>query len=314
LNKLLTGNLLAVTMSVKKKDGFEGEKFISIPNAIWKKANRLNPLLKQLYIKHIGYFPKAIGHYRERKKGCEDNILIYCLKGKGWVKIKNQTFTIKVNEFILIPATTQPMSYGADEQDPWTIYWVHFSGDSINLFNKTHHIDLYDGPQPITFNEKGLQIWETMYQSLEMGYSTENITYSNMCLYHLIATFLYPGKHANDKKQESKDLINDTVLYMRENINHVLTVEDMAKHSNRSASHFSTLFRKATGMSPLDYFIHLKLQKACLLLFNTNKKVKEVAADLGYQDPYYFSRLFKKYMEVSPEQYRSIQDRNHQTD
>jgi AraC-like DNA-binding protein len=60
-------------------------------------------------------------------------------------------------------------------------------------------------------------------------------------------------------------------------------------------------------MPPLDYFIHLKLQKACLLLFSTDRKVRTIAEELGYDDPYYFSRLFKKYMKSSPEIYRVTQ-------
>ena len=71
-----------------------------------------------------------------------------------------------------------------------------------------------------------------------------------------------------------------------------------------SASHFSLLFRNRTGMSQLDYFIHLKLQQACLLLWTTQTKIKHIAAELGYDDAYYFSRLFKKYMKMSPLQYR----------
>jgi AraC-like DNA-binding protein len=57
-------------------------------------------------------------------------------------------------------------------------------------------------------------------------------------------------------------------------------------------------------MSPLDYFIHLKLQRACVLLYATEIKVKEIALELGYGDPFHFSRLFKKNMRSSPNQYR----------
>ena len=56
----------------------------------------------------------------------------------------------------------------------------------------------------------------------------------------------------------------------------------------------------------MDYFIHLKLQKACLLLYSTETKVKNVAGAIVYDDPYYFSRLFKKHMKLSPEQYRTL--------
>jgi len=289
----------------KRRDGFEGEKLISLPESVWKNAIKANPVLGQLYVTHIGYFPRASFHYRERKSGCVDNILIYCLRGRGWYKIRDRHFTVKANEFILLPATKEPMRYGADGEDPWTIYWCHFSGKDMDTFNRSYGIGLYDGPRPIVFNEKGLQLWDTMYQNLEMGYSKENLYNTNLCLYHFVATFLFPEKHLDDKKH-AKDMIHETILYMRKELGSRLTIEEMAAMHNLSPSHFSSLFRKSTGMSPMDYFIHLKLQKACLLLYTDDIKIKHIAQAIGYDDPYYFSRLFKKYHGMSPDQYRVL--------
>jgi len=292
--------------NLKRRDGFEGEKLISLPESVWKNAIKANPVLSQLYLTHIGYFPRAAYHYRERKSGCSDNILIYCLRGKGWYTIKGRRFEVAADEFILLPATKEPMRYGADEEDPWTIYWVHFSGRDMVTFNQAFNIGLYDGARPISFNEKGLQLWDVMYRNLEMGYSKENLSHTNLILYHFVSTFLYPEKYQDEKKQEAKDLINDTILYMRKELGSRLTVEDMASRNNLSASHFSSLFRKATGMSPMDYFIHLKLQRACLMLYSSETKIKHIAQAVGCDDPYYFSRLFKKYLGMSPDQYRVV--------
>ena len=176
----------------------------------------------------------------------------------------------------------------------------------MGTFNGCFKIGRHDGPQSIIFNERGLELWDTMYTNLEMGFSKENLTNTNLCLYHYVATFLFPVKHVNEKKQGAKDMIDETILNMRSRLGSLLTLQEMAQNSKLSASHFSTLFRKATGMSPLDYFIHLKLQKACLLLYSTDMKVKNVAVEIGYEDPYYFSRLFKKYMNISPDQYRTM--------
>lgn len=107
----------------------------------------------------------------------------------------------------------------------------------------------------------------------------------------------------SDKGDEG-DIITKTINHMRGALNEKLSVEDMARKHNLSVSHFSNLFRKATGMPPIDYFIHLKMQKACQLLYASGEKIKTVAARLGYEDPYYFSRIFKKYIGSSPEQYR----------
>ena len=291
---------------IKRRDGFEGEKYICIPDSAWKRAIKENPIMSQLYITYIGYFPKATYHYRERLKGCKDNILIYCTRGHGWFILNNKRFEVGPNEFIIVPSTKEVMSYGADEKDPWTIHWVHFSGKDMEAFNRGFNIGLYDGARSILYNEKGIKLWESMYQNLEMGYSIENLTNTNLCLYHFLATFLFPDKQTNVKVQDEKDMIKETIHHMQNNLNEKLSVEEMAGKNKISTSHFSSLFKKSTGMSPLDYFIHLKLQKACVMLYTTETKVKEISINLGYDDPFHFSRLFKKNMNVSPNQYRTL--------
>jgi len=290
--------------SFKRRDGFEGERLISIPPKVWKDATDKAPTLFPFYITHIGYFPKASFHYRERRKGCADNILIYCLQGKGHYILDDKRFEVHPNQFILLPATDRYLRYWADETDPWTIYWVHFTGNEIDSFNKSLDLNIAQGPVSIPFNEKAIEIWQNIYQTLEMGYSVENLCSACFCLYHIIATFLFPERHIKKDKNEQGDIITQTIMNMRNNLAKKLTVEDMAVMHKLSASHFSSLFRKSTGMPPIDYFIHLKMQRACQLLYVNGAKIKAIALDVGYDDPYYFSRVFKKYIGISPEQYR----------
>ena len=287
----------------KRKDGFEGQKLISLPQSVYENTSLDNPLLSQLFITHIGYFPNASYHYRERKQGCQDNIFIYCLNGKGWFEIGGREHLINPNQFLHVPASTEYMRYGADSHDPWTIYWVHYSGRDMHTFNKSLNIKKENGPTDIAFNDKGLTIWENMYESLLFGYSRDNLCNANLCLYHFLATFFYPEKHM--KSESEPDFVTKTTRYMRSNIENRLTLEDFSALHNLSTSHFSSLFRKSTGMSPIDYFIQLKMQRACQLLYNKENRIKEVAHAVGYEDPYFFSRTFKRLMGVSPIQYRA---------
>jgi transcriptional regulator GlxA family with amidase domain len=92
---------------------------------------------------------------------------------------------------------------------------------------------------------------------------------------------------------------------MRENVNKPLQVATLAAFANVSPSHFFALFKQLTGRPPMDYFTRLRMRHACWLLDSTRASVKEVAAALGYDDPFYFSRVFKAVNHVPPSRYRT---------
>ena len=292
-------------ISNKKRDGFAGELLISIPQNVLAGAIQKGQILPhQLYVSHIGYFPKALYHYCQRPQGCVDNILFYCVQGKGYYTLDGHTFTLNPNQYVIVPATDKPLVYWSDTEDPWSIYWVHFTSDALQAFNRAYHIVPDQGPQYIPHNEKGIRIWEEMYENLSRGYSPENLMNTNLCLYHLIATFVFSQQQNQNSSSPEKAIIRETIDYMKNNLDKTIRIEDFADLNKYSVSHFSKLFRLTTGMSPIEYFIHLKMQKACQLLYTEDSRVKQIAALLGYDDPYYFSRLFKKYMNTSPETYR----------
>ena len=295
---------MKTSSETKKRDGFIGEKLISLPATVLKKNIEPNPLLNSIYITHIGYFPKAKFHFRERKKGCEDNILFYCIDGKGWYVTDRKKKEVLANQFIILPATTKFMQYGADSENPWTVYWVHFRGDKLNALNTFFSMENFLVPNNIKFDEKKIQLWQEMYKSLEKGYSIDNLAYANMCLYYFLASFVYPDKWMEFMKTRENSVVEKAINFMKNNIAEKLTVEEIAGKFSYSASHFFSLFRKETGMSPLDYFIQLKIQKACQLLDLSSLRIKEVAAEIGYDDAYYFSRMFSKVMAMSPKEYR----------
>lgn len=292
-------------ISNKKRDGFAGELLISIPQNVLAGAIQKGQILPhQLYVSHIGYFPKALYHYCQRPQGCVDNILFYCVQGKGYYTLDGHTFTLNPNQYVIVPATDKPLVYWSDTEDPWSIYWVHFTSDALQAFNRAYHIVPEQGPQYIPHNEKGIRIWEEMYENLSRGYNPENLMNTNLCLYHLIATFVFSQQQNQNSSSPEKAIIRETIDYMKNNLDKTIRIEDFADLNKYSVSHFSKLFRLTTGMSPIEYFIHLKMQKACQLLYTEDSRVKQIAALLGYDDPYYFSRLFKKYMNTSPETYR----------
>ena len=113
------------------------------------------------------------------------------------------------------------------------------------------------------------------------------------------------GRAANHESHVARK-IEQSISYMLQHINQPLQVATLAAAVNVSPSHYSALFKSWTGSSPIDYFIHLRMQQACRLFDSTSLKVKEVAMALGYDDPFYFSRTFKAIHRVAPSEYRAM--------
>jgi len=289
---------------IRKMEGFDGQRAIVIPRKILLDYCYNNVLISNAFVTDIGYYPKAKYHYREREQGSEQQILIYCVEGKGTVNIKDEEYLLQSGDCVLIPSKTAH-SYLADSTNPWTIYWVHFNGNNSNEIINQFREKNYSYKCSVDFQESRIQLFEDIYYNLEMGYSYENLCYANLCFLHFMGSLLYGNNCNLASKKQSVDTVNTSIIFMKKNIAQMLTLEKLSASVNLSASHFSFLFRKKTGFSPIEYFNHLKVQKACQYLLFTDLRIKEISDKLGIEDPYYFSRMFSKIMGVSPDNYRT---------
>ncbi len=114
------------------------------------------------------------------------------------------------------------------------------------------------------------------------------------------------------RNKRYQHIIEDTKKYIALNYaNEELSLKDIAKHVNVSSSHFSTMFSRETGQSPIRYLTEYRMDKAKELLALSNMRSAEVSAAVGYKDPHYFSYLFKKTQNCSPTQYRALKRRAH---
>lgn len=291
-------------MSLTKiRDGFLGEKQINVPKTVLNKFIKKKAFLGSLYITHIGYFPKALYHYRERKNGNDDYIMFYSMAGKGYIENKKQRVELLPNQFIIIPPH-EFHRYQADINDPWTIYWVHFSSNKLKEFGDEFNTKRFYSPTDLPYNNNIVDTWVEMYSSLDSGYNSLTIGYANLCLYRFLSLFLFPGKKFTASVEDSP--LEKSIEYMKENISNRLSTNEIANRFKYSSSHYTALFKQKTGMTPIDYFIKLKVYYACQLLTQSDLKIKEIADKTGYDDPYYFSRLFKQIMGKSPSEYRHV--------
>lgn len=292
-------------MSVtKKKDGFEGQRAIVIPTKILTSYCDTHPVVKHLYVTDIGYYPNALYHHRQRNQGINQHILIYCVRGNGWTQINDKKYSISAGDFVILPANI-PHEYGADETTPWTIYWMHFKGTGSNDFIEMMLNRMGSHAVAISFQENRLDLFEEIYTSLERGYSMDNISYASVSLQYFLGSCCFDNNYNYQVKHEKQDVISLCINYLQKHLDKTLSLPEIAGAVNLSVSHFAAIFKKSTGFSIIEYFNHLKIQKACQFLQFTDLRINEIADRLGIEDPYYFSRMFTKIIGMSPNKYRS---------
>ena len=262
-----------------------------------------NNITSAMHITHIGYYPKAKHHFRERIDGSDQNILIYCESGKGWIKYNNEKITIRRNQACILPRK-EYHSYGSDLSDPWNIYWMHFNGYNVSQFSSIIGCTINIDDSHCSRIEDRLSLFEEIYRNIEMGYSPENMEYVSYCATYFLASMKYLSQFRKTKNLGEIDVIQESILYMKDNINNNLTLYEIAENVGYSSSHFGSIFQKKTSFTPMAYFNQLKIQRACSLLQFSDLKIKEVAYRLGYYDPFHFSKAFKKEMNLTPKEYR----------
>ncbi|MDR0393587.1 MAG: AraC family transcriptional regulator [Tannerella sp.] len=283
-------------------EGFRGERAIVTPYNI-RNYQADNEITKRLYITHIGYYPNARFHYRERSEGANENIFIYCDKGMGWIEYDGCKYMLKENSFFIIPEKKKHI-YGADSGNPWSIYWFHFKGEHVRMFDSIIGKAISPDVSDISRQHDRIRLFDEMYQNLDMGYSPENLEYISYCLMYYLASLKYVSQYCEMWKMKEHDVIQASIIYMKENLEHKISLSDISHAVGYSTSHLNALFMQRTSYSPVEYYQQLKIRQACNYLQFSDLKIKEIAFRLQYYDPFHFSKAFRREMGITPKEYR----------
>lgn len=285
-----------------KKDGFVGQKMVYVPGIVKKKVLK-DRRIYDLYITHIGIFPTALGHYRNRPLGSSQFILIYCTEGKGWVESVNTRVSLAANQMYIISPKTV-CRYGADNKNPWTVYWVHFTGENAAEYAPVTDKVIQVLPAHNARIEERIVLFKEILQNIHDYFNAEKVVYANICLKQFLTSVKYMDVYRSVKKESDNDLLNKLISYLKNNVHKTILIDEMAEACNCSKSNIYKLFKTHLNSAPQEFFIHLKIEKARKYLINTRLKVKEISHKLGYDDPYYFSRIFTRHVGLSPAKYR----------
>jgi AraC-like DNA-binding protein len=291
--------------SIQKADGFQNEYLFVLPGETQERLLK-NDLFKFLLVTDIGYFPRARYHFRQRPEGCATSILMYCSAGSGFYTIdRGERKSLSAGHIVMIPPNT-PHVYGASEEDPWSVYWVHSRG-----FFFERYYGMLSPRLPVEVSEiMGEKIKDTFRQCftiLKSPWQNEEYFYVCQLVGTVMAMISCIGKGTGSRiALRGTHGIDRAMAFISEHLHENVTLKDLAVASGLSPSHLHNLFHRSTGFAPIEYFLQAKMLAASKDLYFSELPVKDIAYSYGIEDPYYFSRIFKKITGVSPQQYRSM--------
>lgn len=246
-----------------------------------------------------GHYRQSFGYKVKRSNGTKDYYLTLTLKGTGLFNNGKETYECQQDEVTLITPGT-PHFYGTPEDTLWEFYWCHF-------VPKEEWLPLLQLPEAIKgirlarFHcEKELLQLTTAFNSL-IQYNEETDHYSErFAINALEKILLLLSKSALQTEYPLDSRIACTLVLITQHYNQPYTVAELAAVVNLSPSRFAHLFKTQTGESVMDMLNKIRLRQARKLIETTSLTMAEIAEEVGFNHPFYFSRQFSAFYGTSP--------------
>ncbi len=226
-------------------------------------------------------------------------ILHYVVDGQGKLCLHGKEYLMHGGEVFVIYPQEQAY-YEADEKNPWQYMWVIFEGEMAGEI--LHSIGITE-EQPMFYSEDGgLNVYSCM-ESLVNDYEQELKTIANM--YDLLQTMRnQSAKTAGNERKPQQNYAEQIKRYIEYRYAEDVKVSEIAAHCGFNRSYMTKCFAEETGISPKEYLMQYRLEKAKELLAKKELPVSNVAYTVGYSDPLAFTKVFKKRVGMSPTTYR----------
>ena len=240
-----------------------------------------------------------------RPKGRIDYQLLYVASGKAIFYFNGDPKEVAAGHMVLFqPRQEQHYEYFAVDRPE--VYWVHFTGSDVRNILRHYDIPLDKNVIYSGSSATYAYLFKEMIQELQ----TCRTGFEELLEMYLRQIFLLIQRSWEERKPTVSSYLQEEVDYARkyfnEHYNEDISIEDYAQSRGMSVSWFLRNFKQMTMKSPMQYILSIRINNAVSLLETTEYNVTEISTIVGYDNPLYFSRIFKKQKGVSPSDYRKM--------
>jgi AraC-like DNA-binding protein len=240
------------------------------------------------------------------------------IEGTGVARLNNLEFIIRPGDVFLIPAGTLQQG-DTDEVNPIHKLWAHFQASTTS---KLQLLSLY--PPPLCLKgESAAKITELTREMLAEWNGqapARQLAVKSLLMRILLTAYRAPKRNwrtpdvvkplsqvpeiNGSSRRLPLDRIRAALALMNRSYSKPLSLADLAKCACLHPTYFNQVFKRAVGMPPMKFLEQQRLRRAQELLSRDSESVTDIALEVGYQDPYYFSRAFRRFTGLSPSAWR----------
>lgn len=240
-----------------------------------------------------------------RPKGRLDYQLLYIVSGKGHFYFHGEDRVAYAGHMVLIqPRQEQRYEYFGEDKPE--VYWVHFTGSDVKNILRSYHIPMDD---PI-FYSGASSTYSYLFKEMINELQNCKTGYEDLLAMYLRQIFLLVQRTRQEERPTVSTYIQEEMefarRYFNEHYNEPISIQEYAESRNMSVCYFQRNFKQIVKHTPMQYLLTIRVNNAASLLETTDYSMAEIAAIVGYEDPLYFSRLFRKIKGVSPRDYRNL--------
>lgn len=229
-------------------------------------------------------------------------LIHFVISGKGIYSLNGKKFAVHTGEaFLIYP--NMPINYWADRYDPWEFCWVGFNGADARILMDASGFT----PEKPVIAPRSPEIMHKLIMDIYecRGQETHELITMTARLYDFLAQLIENA--AKDsiplRERAGSAHIQHACDYIANNYTRKISVTDIAFYANLSRSRLYRVFMQHVALSPLQYLREFRIRQACNLMHKGHNSIKEIAYTVGFNNPLYFSVLFRRLTGKTPSEY-----------
>lgn len=247
---------------------------------------------------------------------CHDYIeVLYIYSGEGKYEIDGTVYEVSAGNLLLINPGIYHANILTNLDNPLVILAlgftdIHLKGMPENVMTFADRIPVLDTTSQLQnhFTSLFFNMLAEKEQQFPGKYDMMRC-YLSQILLHIIRSFTDiedTGSQMNFISHRKNHVVKTIMDYMQEHYAEKISLDGIASNMYLSSIYISKLFKEETGESPIHHLIQIRLKKSMeLMKLHPEYSIKKIAREVGYEDAYHFSKIFKKHISITPKEYRN---------